>query len=589
MRTTALIAFLCLLSPVFSQNVKDTVVFINWGSSNLVSEHLDENIKSISGGMYYAFAVTENGNLQTFIDPGIRMLQVPFFDEPVEQIAVGDIHAVQLYESKKINQFFVHEKIEMFYPHKLQAVKEVKAGPIMSVALNTKHILYAWGKGDVVKKNNIYPKTYGVKTASVGKKHIAFINIKDRVFVWGDHSKGQNNIPKFKGKPLQIASGNDHVLVLDEYGKVYVWGDNSHGQTEIPEINQKVKAIVAKHNHSLVLLENNEVIIWGEHQTSKLDFSPVGDIKEVTLGYNFAALVIQKNEVHGDLSGLTYLLNHNPLNKAAIDSTETPVTAWNFLGHTLVNNYPEYVGKGNTITAESVNSYLDNINSNTDVVFEGEGNQLKIINKNRQVTRKNSHQRVIIKGSNRKATIVQQGDGPSVIENDNSVLVIDLDKIGVPTSYPDEYDDTHEYESNTSFDFVDIDSTLPRSMINEWPVYSGEYVVHDQVLGKISDYQTIYNNAGFILDDVEHAKAYFYCNKTAEAMAILEEGAENVYNDGCRLALFDIYYYGLFDIKPDQAKAKYYLNLYYESIKEFKTDWSNKIEDDNSSELLFRK
>ena len=555
---------------------KDTLIFIPLGESVIQSPILEKEIASMSAGMFHYSLVDVNGKLTTYIDKSIPWLMPMTIDSDVRSLAIGDIHTVILYKSdSSLNQYFITPSIDAFYPNGLKRIVEIRAGTNLSIAVSKKSIMYTWGPGRSVQNLNIPLKTYGVKTASVGKQHIAFINIKDKVFVWGNNGKGQKNIPIFKSKPIKIISGNNHILVLDELKKIYVWGDNSYGQCLLPVIEEPIKQIEAKTNASLVVTETNKIFIWGNGNEVKADFSFLGEVKQAKLGYDYAVVLIRSTP---EKIKQAYLTTNKTIisvhkqdtllfTKNTLSEREQGVTADNFIDETFQQNSAIGNGyNGNSLTVESTNnSSQDDINSSTTIEFDGVNNNLKIINDNVKTLRINSSQRVIIKGSNKNGVIhVRNQD--NVIEDQHSVVVIDLDKIGIENEYPAEYNQTKESNVPMQELFLPLDSMLS-SGIQFFPVENNNFYLNGKNMGGLSDQKDMEETMFMTGDYYAMAQLSFYYKKNVEGMEFLKKGISNYnlneYNlKECALALFDIYYYGLFDQPIQLENAKNMYNVY---------------------------
>ncbi|MBC7451085.1 MAG: hypothetical protein H7259_06315 [Cytophagales bacterium] len=552
-----------------SAKTKDTVIIIPLGNSAIYAQPMEYSVKGINAGMYHCSVIDHNNHLTTWIDPRAYAIQAPVIQDKVRSIATGDIHSVVLYSDSTINQFFLIPQINMFYPYQLSGVVEVQAGPNISTALTKKGILYAWAPGKTIKNLNIPIKTYGVKQTSVGKSHIAFINIKNKVFVWGDHSLGQNNKPVFKSKPIQIASGDYHTIVLDELKNIYVWGNNSKGQCVIPAYTGKIDRIAAKNFYTLIQLDNNTIIVWGMGKIIESDFSSLGKVKSSILGHDFAVVVVESNQekitewyFRKTILDAT-VVKHQDSSMFAADSltgNTGNVTSGNFIKEALIDDFAQAYGSGNLLEIESLYSSQTDDNSSTSIAFEGSGNNLKIINDRVTTYRKNSTQRIIVKGSNQSATLRIQNQNTTV-NNEHSTVVIDLNALSNEGSYPEEYVNPAETMVYQQDQIIDFDS-LPNSMITEWPVENGIYWIDGENMGHIGDPEDVLLTIDTRSDPFQRAQGHFYFKDYTNGITILQEAAADPYYRICALALFEIYYYGLFDQKISLEKANFYYAKY---------------------------
>ena len=570
---------LCIISFHSSAQSKDTLIIIPFGNSQLYADAVLSPIKKISGGSNFLHVLNEAGQLDTRIDDNASYMEMPVIKEKLSDIRSGDIHSLALYRDSTISQFFVHSSIQMFCPEKLRKITHIAAGPKMSLAINQKNIMYTWGPKNMVKKLQIPVKTYGVKTAALGENYVAFINIKNKVFVWGDRSSGKNNIPVFKASPLAITSGDQHIMVLDQNKNLYAWGNNLLGQCNIPTFTSKIKMIDSKKHRNLAVLENDEVYIWGMNETILLNYASLGTVKNATLGNNFVAIVVNTTQAKIDSSkrskpfikidrtnlfsvadkkDTSLLLAKDSLLRSLRVATDSNFIK-NYLSQLYADEPSFNFGNNNIVNILNDDSYFENIESLTQIIFEGNNNEITIINRGVRSTRKNVKQVIIIKGSGKKYTIYNNGTQENISDK-SFIQEINLDETGEENFYPEEYVEKKEDLSLPiqSLDFIEFDN-LPNTMISEFPISEGEYWYNSEFACKANDFACLLDQAGF-WDPFEAAQVYFYCRNNAKALKTLIESEPLHYH--CKLALFEIYYYGLFGIAPDRAKATLYYNKY---------------------------
>jgi len=559
---------------LFSQTTsqyKDTLVFIPLGISTIVSPIVHSEIAAMSAGMFHYSTVDSKGKLNTYIDSSIPWLMPMTIDADIRSLAIGDIHSVVLYKSdSSLNQYFITPSINAFYPASLKRIVEIKAGSNMSIALSKKNIMYAWGPGKLVQNLNIPLKTYGVKTASVGKQHIAFINVKDRVFVWGSNFRGQKTIPVFKTKPIKIASGNHHVLVLDQAKQYYVWGDNMYGQCLRPLFNEPVKFIDAKSNRSMIVSESNKICIWGDGSEVNVDLGFLGEVKQASLGHDFAIVLVRSTP---EKIKQAYLTNKNTLvtridqdtllfARDSFNVKEKNVNPDNFIDVAFNDNFNSPLSfNGNTVDVQSINNSEQNdVNSTTSVEFEGTNNHVTIINDNVKTLRINSSQRVIIKGSN-KSGVIHVKNQNNVIEDQNSVVVIDLDQIGEDNESMAEYEQRKDATSSDQEEFLSLDS-LPSSFITFYPIDNNEFYVDGEFMGYVNEFEVVQESVTLTGNAYAIAQMNFYYKHYGEGIEALKKGVLENQSKICALALFDIYYYGLYGQPVQLDTARKLFGIY---------------------------
>ena len=452
----------------------------------------------------------------------------------------------------------------------------------MSTALNEKGILYTWGAGTIVAELNIHVKTYGVRFASVGEKHVAFINVKDRVFVWGDHSLGQNNIPKFKTKPVEVVSGNNHIVVMDSIGDVYVWGDQQFQQSKVPVFVGGVIQISAKGNQSAVLLDCNKVISWGEFGVHEFDFDSIATVSQIELGSGYLAIVLKdiKDETNEGLvnSKLRRMVESPEAEKNRALQKISTSKYQNSGSDSLAKNTLDFFSKDGTYRTK---------HSKTEVFFEGSGNRVTVINDGVSANLNSSCQRIIFKGDGENVVIKQSG-GQINMDGEYSEVVIDLANYQTSSNsmYSIEYlDDLEEnmepidtseyyYSKNTYYkdtlsheqklDIINSEDFVYKSRgnINEWPIMYGYYIFENQPIGTVNEKKKLDNFAWDQEDIFETARLFFYLKENEDAMYVLDR----CYFDesACALALYHIYTKKLFGYSISTSKANEYKKVYEE-------------------------
>ncbi|MGW7317741.1 RCC1 domain-containing protein [Streptomyces sp. NPDC054865] len=186
-------------------------------------------------------------------------------------------------------------------------VEQLVAGGVSSgsgfVLARTGSTLRAWGDNGSGQLGNggnadqavpvAVPRLSKIKDVAAGGVHALALDTSGQVYSWGDNAYGQlgNNrsgdsrtVPDRvmgMGKVKQIAAGSDFSLALLENGKVYAWGRGIHGQlgngsrstSSVPrqvEGLEKIVAIAAGSHHALALTAENTVKSWGYNPDGQL-------------------------------------------------------------------------------------------------------------------------------------------------------------------------------------------------------------------------------------------------------------------------------------------------------------------------------
>ncbi len=179
-------------------------------------------------------------------------------------------------------------------------VDQLVAGGVSSVSgfalARTDTTVQAWGDNVSGQLGNggtedrtvpvTVPRLTNVKDIAAGGMHALALDTSGQVYSWGENAHGQlgNNrtgdhrtvpdrvqgLPKIK----QIAAGSDFSLALLESGKVYAWGRGIHGQlgtgsratSSVPrQVTglENIVAIEAGAFHALALTADDTVKSWG--------------------------------------------------------------------------------------------------------------------------------------------------------------------------------------------------------------------------------------------------------------------------------------------------------------------------------------
>ena len=91
-----------------------------------------------------------------------------------------------------------------------------------------------------------------------------FDRASGQLFVWGDGSYGQTNVPALPTNVLSMAAGDAHCLALLADRTVVTWGGNYAGQTNVPTDVTNVIAIGAGATHSAGIEADGTLRLWGK-------------------------------------------------------------------------------------------------------------------------------------------------------------------------------------------------------------------------------------------------------------------------------------------------------------------------------------
>ena len=94
---------------------------------------------------------------------------------------------------------------------------------------------------------------------------VAAVKEDGTVVVWGTCTNGENNVPAFESKPVELYGGRYHFTALMDDGEVISWGDNTHGQASVPaSFNEKeIVTVYAGFYQNYAVTVDGDVETWG--------------------------------------------------------------------------------------------------------------------------------------------------------------------------------------------------------------------------------------------------------------------------------------------------------------------------------------
>lgn len=288
-------------------------------TSNMLSvpKALDGNIQAIAAGPTFGVGCDKNGKLYiwgyTKITDAIDLRKIPeeVLNAKIVDIAAGYDHIVALDEDNNIyvwgNTRLGQDKIPTELKGKKTAhIVQIEAGNQFSGAVTEDGNVYFWGNGNMadlkvkkayrtgVKKIAITTYNYillmedgsvayagskkdspfaripealssGVVDIAASGETVAAVTEDGKIYVWGNASHGEANIPETESKPVDIYGGRFHYTALMENGDVVSWGDNSHQQAEVPSgVNSTdVATVFAGFYQNYAVDTNGNVHAWG--------------------------------------------------------------------------------------------------------------------------------------------------------------------------------------------------------------------------------------------------------------------------------------------------------------------------------------
>jgi len=163
---------------------------------------------------------------------------------------------------------------------------------------------------------------------SAGEKHTIVVDLKGRIWVFGDNEYGQLGLGDYQSRniptllPLDIhvkdvSAGGGHTVVVDTEGEVWIWGSNRSGQlglgnqtdqpspVRLPRI--RAKSISAGKSHTMLIDFEGNVWGFGWNRFGQLGLSDIENRHLPTKIPRLRARVVSAGLEHSIVVGAKYL------------------------------------------------------------------------------------------------------------------------------------------------------------------------------------------------------------------------------------------------------------------------------------------
>ena len=93
----------------------------------------------------------------------------------------------------------------------------------------------------------------------------AAVDENGKVYVWGNATHGEKDVPEFEGKIVELYAGRYHLTALLDNGDVISWGDNTFKQSSVPDKvnNAQIETIYAGAHQNYAVTTEGKVLTWG--------------------------------------------------------------------------------------------------------------------------------------------------------------------------------------------------------------------------------------------------------------------------------------------------------------------------------------
>lgn len=247
-------------------------------------------VSDIAAGRTYGIGVDTDGHVYTWghtrITDKIDIADIP---EEVQEadlslIAAGDDHAVALDENGQLYVWgntrlrqdnFSRDMEKGMETGENWDIIQLEASNQFSAAVSSEGTLYLWGNPNMadVKIRSEYQGNIA-KVALTANEYVSLL--KDGTVAYTGY-KGSGNplasIPEgLTGKTVvDIASTGKTAAALTEDGEVYVWGNATSGEANLPVFSSRPVALYGGRFHYTALLEDGSVVSWGNNKYGQTD------------------------------------------------------------------------------------------------------------------------------------------------------------------------------------------------------------------------------------------------------------------------------------------------------------------------------
>ena len=257
-------------------------------------------VSDIAAGRTYGIGVDTDGHVYTWghtrITDKIDIADIP---EEVQEadlslIAAGDDHAVALDENGQLYVWgntrlrqdnFSRDMEKGMETGENWDIIQLEASNQFSAAVSSEGTLYLWGNPNMadVKIRSEYQGNIA-KVALTANEYVSLL--KDGTVAYTGY-KGSGNplasIPEgLTGKTVvDIASTGQTAAALTEDGEVYVWGNATSGEANLPVFSSRPVALYGGRFHYTALLEDGSVVSWGNNKYGQTDVPASLNGKEI--------------------------------------------------------------------------------------------------------------------------------------------------------------------------------------------------------------------------------------------------------------------------------------------------------------------
>ncbi|MBQ1554496.1 MAG: hypothetical protein IIZ68_03460, partial [Clostridia bacterium] len=226
-----------------------------WGKSKVTKvidlADVPDNVRKakivkVAAGSDHVLALDNKGTLYAWGNNRLRQTTLP--SELMTNNRTHEFGIREIYASDQFSLVVTDDNRAILWGNENFADLSYKAseldGHVVDAALtNTAYVLLT-DNGSVVCGNNNastaatkipFEATFHVTAIAGSSNTIAALKDDGSVVVWGASTKGENKVPEFSSKVVEIEGGRYHYAARLEDGNVVCWGSNRYKQLDVPQ------------------------------------------------------------------------------------------------------------------------------------------------------------------------------------------------------------------------------------------------------------------------------------------------------------------------------------------------------------------
>lgn len=256
-----------------------------WGKSKVTKvidlSEIPTNVQNakivkVAAGSDHVLALDDKGTLYAWGNNRLRQTTLP--SELMTNNRTHEFGIRAIYASDQFSLVITDDNRAILWGNENFADLSYKAaeldGHVVDGAVtNTAYVLLT-DKGSVVCGSNNastpatkipLEATFHVKAIAGSSNTVAALKEDGSVVVWGASTKGENKIPEFSSKVVELDGGRYHYTARLEDGSVICWGSNRYRQLEVPAnlANVKLEKMYAGSFQNYAIDSEGDIHTWG--------------------------------------------------------------------------------------------------------------------------------------------------------------------------------------------------------------------------------------------------------------------------------------------------------------------------------------